>query len=826
MALSPNASYGMTAALQLGGGPKVAKEKVSVAGERKEGRMMEQAQKIVEHLRKIQPDNSFVSKPERTIHELADTANKFLKKKAGGKNGKSVEKLFWNYDPGKRGSVRYDDLGEILVHAGSAIDKDESYMLAHHLDVGKTGMLPYTNMVKRLDEAKDFKDGKSMAALLAEKTAREQDAALKKRATKERKIKPKATKNGGGSKTRKKTSSNSLQSHLLKTQEKESQPVDVVSEATREQEASNEMAVAALKKKKKNLKEKKSTVSNKMLENSLVVQLQGKFSGLRFLLKKTDISKSGLVNRSEFNTALRHAGVNITKDELALIFERNANNVAVDSAIGLTHGKAVSIEDFVQKMRTRASAPAFAHLSGLTKQDAAQRREEMRVMRKVLDATGMAENALSVFREMQEPYKDWVEPDALREGLNKLGSNLDENEFATLVEKVDANGDGKIEMQEFDDYLHMAVSEHTDTELKMKRDHLANHGRYSQSFASNEILHTHLQPCYDKMSDSKVFRNENLKWSKLKYGLQDKRVAVLRAFQQSGYGVMDLQASQLAEASPEDAEKAVAIPELGERLMAAGAPLGDEDLDTLGRKMGFVEKDNHVTMQDFCEVVGIPLAVTKNSKGLVAGHPNAHNMDGGVFNSSSKSQVSHGTNATTMMLSSVDDTVLVKGNRKRLVPQTQFAHSRPGDSSRFWEMSHGVDETKRVVSMPRGGVHWDQGLSGTALEYGSSRGRQQSLAEATGGHGRRSSSAPATSRRAAGVGAGAPNPVSSTLRWVGNNSLAQYMSKDESPATSKYANTASRLNFAPGHVDSTANIMSLKKRLPRHPRPPPYATHN
>ena len=812
----PNHSYGMEATLQIGcdqSSSHASKNKdKSKYAQRKDKRMMEQAKKIVAHLSKIQPDGGHAQRPERTLHEVAAKAKesllKHMKKVGVGSGNKGAAKLFWNYDPAKKGTVKYDDLGQVLIASGSAIDPNESYMLAHHLDQGKTGMLPYKDLLKNLEAAAKLKDGISMSQLLRETAATKKAAAA---ATKRAGVDDKATKKGKGAQKKKPhqdekdPAHRSLQSHLLREVEEEAKPKKTQADIDADEEArrSSALAVKATKKKHQTRKQKMDDVSAKMLENSLVVQLQGQFAGLRNILRHMDKSGSGYVNKSEFNAALRHAGVICTKDELGDLFSRNSRSVAVDSAIGLNNGKAVNLEDFVMKLRTRANAPAFAHLSRLTRTDAAQRREEMRVMRKVLDATGMAESALGVFREMQEPFKDWVEPDALLKGLNKLGCNLDENEFATLVEKVDANNDGKIEVQEFDDYLHTAVHEHTETEQRLKHEALANHCRYSRSYASSDILYSHLQPTYEKMTDSKEFRKENLAWAKLKYGLQDKRVAVLRAFQQSGYGVTDLQSTQLAVAKPDDVTKQVDISELGERLTAAGAPLGQEDLDTLGRKMSFIEKDNKVAMSDFCEVVGIPLAVS-NSKMLVAEHPCETTMDGGVFNSSMKSQVSHQTNATSMMLSSVDDTALVKGNRRRHIPQTVQVHNTPGGTSRFWEMTHGVDESKRVAHVPKGDIKWEK-----AAHMNKEKRGRTSLADAVGGSGRRSSSAPATSR---GIG-----QVSSALRWVGNKSLAQFIAAKP--------DTASRLNFTAGGSDGPAPISGLKKRVPRHPRPPPYATH-
>ena len=121
----------------------------------------------------------------------------------------------------------------------------------------------------------------------------------------------------------------------------------------------------------------------------------------------------------------------------------------------------------------------------------------------------------------------------MKETLNKVGANLDDDEFNTLMDRVDANKDGKIELHEFDDYLADTVAEQAVLELNAKRTNLSTHSRFSKTFESNECLYGSLQPAYDRISITKEYREENMRWSKVKHGLQDKRVAVLRAFQES-----------------------------------------------------------------------------------------------------------------------------------------------------------------------------------------------------------------------------------------------------------------------------------------------------
>ena len=123
-------------------------------------RIREQAQKITEHLSRLDTNsrnNTVGMKPERNTQELANKAIKSLTKSLKGRNSsiKSVEELFWNYDQKKTGVVNYDDLGQILLSVGSTLDKNESYMLAHTLDAKKTGMLNYSDIISHLKKLEE-----------------------------------------------------------------------------------------------------------------------------------------------------------------------------------------------------------------------------------------------------------------------------------------------------------------------------------------------------------------------------------------------------------------------------------------------------------------------------------------------------------------------------------------------------------------------------------------------------------------------------------------------------------------------------------------------
>ena len=778
-------------------------------------RIREQAQKITEHLSRLDTNsrnNTVGMKPERNTQELANKAIKSLTKSLKGRNSsiKSVEELFWNYDQKKTGVVNYDDLGQILLSVGSTLDKNESYMLAHTLDAKKTGMLNYSDIISHLKKLEEHDKTTNPAPSSSSSSS---SSSLEKLRDGKKSVKIVTTDKSVSSTKKKSKKKRSLRNHLerIASEEKENigkQKKNVANDSIKKDAAKYMKTV-------KKRKQSKDLIRSKMLENSVVVQLQGKFGGLRHALRCQDVSRSGVVNKAEFMQSLRSSGVILTDAQLNEMFAKHASTCGTEEAMGLTQGQGVNVEDFVHKMRQRASSSAFSHLSKLARVDQAKRREEMRVMKKVLDTLGSQERAATVFTDMMEENKDWVEPTALMDGLNRLGANVTEEEFTMLVEMVDENKDGKIELKEFDDYLTHAVSEATELETREKRDNLIAHGRYSRTFMSNEMLYSHLQPVYDRMIDQKDYRKDSMKWAKLKYNLQEKRVAVLQAFQ----GAFDTASTQSgldrqARMGNKTLELQLPLTELSERLAVAGAPLGEEDMQCVGRKLSFVEEDNKVTLRDFCEVVGIPLVVNQFNN-VSALHPHDINKDGGIFSGSNASQVSHATNATSMMISSLEDTNLVKGNRRMKVPQKQYAHTN--EPSRFWEMNHGIDETDKVVALPPSGFRGDVGHSEENI-----RGREIAR-NLNAGSKRRSYSAPVTGRKAG------TQSLASALRWVGDRSLANFIStRTTDSKNSGPSFTASRLNLR-GDVfpqkSGSAGVTTLKRRVrDSTPAPAPFAT--
>jgi hypothetical protein len=101
------------------------------------------------------------------------------------------------------------------------------------------------------------------------------------------------------------------------------------------------------------------------LEGSIVQHLSGKVSGIRNTMKKLDLSRSGVINFDEFNAAMTKHGIVASKPQLREMFQEcavdlrgrgNVNNHETwSNDIRYSGGKALDIENFIEKLASRAS---------------------------------------------------------------------------------------------------------------------------------------------------------------------------------------------------------------------------------------------------------------------------------------------------------------------------------------------------------------------------------------------------------------------------------------------------------------------------------------
>ncbi|RYG63221.1 hypothetical protein EON64_16355 [archaeon] len=213
-------------------------------------------------------------------------------------------------------------------------------------------------------------------------------------------------------------------------------------------------------------------VQLKFAENAVAHKMQGNIAALRYLLKQHDRSRSGYVNQEEFKSAIKKAGVPINSKTIEALFVRNATSYGTGSVqdVSVSSGKALSIDHFLDKIETRATAPAFAHVTGnpaVGKQT--KEAEQVRVMKKVLHSLNKLSNPQKLFNDVAGHRLSYLTPNQLRESLVYAGAPLSDIEFTHLVKEIDTNQDGKISLKEFDQYVHHAVTSYEQNQaVKLK----------------------------------------------------------------------------------------------------------------------------------------------------------------------------------------------------------------------------------------------------------------------------------------------------------------------------------------------------------------------
>ena len=242
------------------------------------------------------------------------------------------------------------------------------------------------------------------------------------------------------------------------------------------------------------------------------------------------------------------------------------------------------------------------------------------------DPHGASKQSLQFFREAQAKWGNEVHPEQLREELNYIGARLNETEFSNVLADISRNARGMIDVDDFTKELHRQAADSKSYEERIavvlpalspesssphsphaktistlqkyqqqtsspekhkkrynQRKHFSN--KFGQESTTNLSSHdksllyasllsipdsshdaptnTHTPACL-LLSDTKEFRQERLKWSKLRQTLVNKRDDMLQAF-----GGVDQAAKKLSKQ------------EVRDKLYSAGVMLGDDDFTLL-----------------------------------------------------------------------------------------------------------------------------------------------------------------------------------------------------------------------------------------------------
>lgn len=212
-----------------------------------------------------------------------------------------------------------------------------------------------------------------------------------------------------------------------------------------------------------------------------------------------DPTRSGYVNVSEFEEALRRCNISMPRKEVTELFNNYAENSCEDKknaakSLNFNH-PLVNVNNFVYKQRVRASAPWFASnltdvneikelvgtagvvpkttrkhyadkqkhsikvhghaaqnvVGAMTDLERERLRVSMKVLRKHTDP-GFA-NYRAKFANEVIPTGGMIEPEKLMEHLNTMGSTIGRNEFDVLVAPL-PRLNGKLSLSQFEEMLH------------------------------------------------------------------------------------------------------------------------------------------------------------------------------------------------------------------------------------------------------------------------------------------------------------------------------------------------------------------------------------
>jgi hypothetical protein len=226
---------------------------------------------------------------------------------------------------------------------------------------------------------------------------------------------------------------------------------------------------------------------------------------------------------------------------------------------------------------------------------------------------------------------------------------------------------------------------------------------------------------FTRMVESKHTKDASMKWSKLKWALQKQPHGVLNAFVKTnakfnermntnGSKQKDIDAyvptgsSTSLDSAAIDINDVESIPfsELDKRMRNSGVVLGQEDKAILAFHMSEKGKtnSNEISIQDFCNEVGIPLVQHQNNqtKHEVIELDPRTNVDGGIFNLSTHH--GHITSAdrkfgTSFYDEGIEDQVthgLMHGMRKKRVPTPHGSTIHQNEPWKYLaELAHGSD---------------------------------------------------------------------------------------------------------------------------------------
>jgi hypothetical protein len=473
-----------------------------------------------------------------------------------------------------------------------------------------------------------------------------------------------------------------------------------------------------------------------------------------------DPSRSGYVNSSEFQEALRCCNIAMPRNEVVQLFNNYSERLGDEKSGKSLNLKQslLNVNDFIYKQRVRASAPWFAStlsdvkavkdlaeagattrkktrklyagrqkhsirvhggddedLARMTDLERERRRVAMKVLRKHTDP-GWA-NYRAKFANEVIPTGGMIEPEKLMEHLNTMGSTLGRNEFDVLVAPL-PRVNGKLSLTQFEEMLH--------------RDTFANHhggdmgdlsigfnmtSKRSNSQSQRNMARSNLE--WD--GDSVIPKTQNAAMNLAAYASEDDthRRALRKSRINWAKVVKSVQVNRdglekTIRAMPELLDAPGMTPgQLGHLLESSGIRLCRDDLGLVDahcralrskQQSGEADTVGGVTIKAFCDSLGMRVSQDAQNRPILLCPEHEASQDNGIFFTSHCPVVSNNTFSTSMAESGpwhMKWTTMKKHFQDR-------SNSRP--ASEFWNFE-GVSTFDCLPARPGGrGDHqpWGQ----------------------------------------------------------------------------------------------------------------------
>eukprot|EP00947_MAST-08B_sp_MAST-8B-sp1_P005014 g5014.t1 len=174
-------------------------------------------------------------------------------------------------------------------------------------------------------------------------------------------------------------------------------------------------------------------------------------TGMRRVFEKFDRDGNGRISKSEFSRGLDKLGLDVSEVEVARLMRR----FDVDGDGAIDFGDFIEVMDGGGGGRTRGSRRTGGGLSSSSRRESDDLAAVARRLKKMIRdrAKDGDFDIHRPFRHFDRQRKGYIKRDDFEEGLEQLGFSLTDAEMLLLLDRFDADGDGRITYQEFIDFV-------------------------------------------------------------------------------------------------------------------------------------------------------------------------------------------------------------------------------------------------------------------------------------------------------------------------------------------------------------------------------------